>query len=679
MRILKIIALGVGGLVALLVLAALGVWLFVNPNAYKGRIVQQVRSATGRELALPGAIKLSVFPWVALELGPASLGNPAGFPPGEFLSVGHAALRVKLLPLLHKELQIGRIQIDQLNLHLLTNADGKGNWEDFGNHSSAATNSPAAGSGQSGSIFRSLAGIEISHSRVTYDALSVTDLNLDIGNVAQKSSVPVKVSFTLDRGADASVVSVAATLMASLDMAARQYGLSDLSLTGELKSRTGAPALPFKFSAPAVDLDLAAQTLRAPRFAAEFAAAKLTGLLNGDQVIAEPALSGAVSLAPVALRAFMTQLGIDLPKTRDAQAFSRLSFKSDFRYADHGVSLQNLDAQLDDSRLTGSVAVTDFDSKATRFALTLDHIDVDHYRPPAAAAPTGQPTGKPTALPSSALKPFDVQGSFLIGGAKVSGLSVSNLKVNLQAKGGLIQLSPLSATLYGGQYSGNITYDVRGAVPQLQLNQRLAGVDVAPLLKDAVDSRRLSGRGNVSATLAGHGLDSDALLKSLSGRVQMNLADGAIEGADLVYEIGVAQALLKRQSLPATANTKRTRFDALKMTANIADGVARTDDLLIGTPYLRVTGQGTTNLLSKAVDLHLVATVLKAPQGSQGSQGTDLSQLTLAAIPVTVTGTADDPKVRPDLQGLIKSQLQQKARDIIKNQLGDKLKGLFGH
>jgi hypothetical protein len=41
---------------------------------------------------------------------------------------------------------------------------------------------------------------------------------------------------------------------------------------------------------------------------------------------------------------------------------------------------------------------------------------------------------------------------------------------------------------------------------------------------------------------------------------------------------------------------------------------------------------------------------------------------------VTVTGTADAPKVRPDLQGLVKSQLQQKAKDLIK----DKLKGLFG-
>ncbi len=107
---------------------------------------------------------------------------------------------------------------------------------------------------------------------------------------------------------------------------------------------------------------------------------------------------------------------------------------------------------------------------------------------------------------------------------------------------------------------------------------------MTPLLKDAVNSQRLSGHGNASATLAGQGLDSDALTRSLSGRIEINLADGAIEGADLGYEIGVAQALLRRQPLPASANTHHTKFDALKITADIANGVARTNDLTIARP-----------------------------------------------------------------------------------------------
>jgi AsmA protein len=634
MRALRIIAYGIGGLLAVLVLVIIAIGLLVKPNDYKDRIIREVKASTGRELALPGAIRLSVFPWVALELGAASLGNPAGFAGRQFVSVEHVALRVKLLPLLHKKLQIGRIEIDQLNLNLQKNAAGKGNWEDFGTHPAAA-GSPANESAQTGSIFQSLAGITISNSRVDYNAISITDLNLTIGNVTS------------------------------------QYGLSDLSVTGDLKSKVGAPALPFAFTAPAVNLDLNAQTLRVAQFAGQFASAKVSGSLKGDRIVAQPVITGALALEPVALRTLASQLGIEVPKTRDPQAFSRLSAKTDFGYTDKAVRLQNIQAQLDDSRLQGSVAVTDLDTLASTFTLRLDQIDIDRYRSPVQVAADTQTSAKPAQLPSSALKTLDLHGSFAIGSAKFSGLTLSAVNLSLQAKDGLIQLSPLTARTYGGQYSGDITYDVRGAVPQVQLNQQLVGIDISPLLKDGINSQRLSGHGNANTTLAARGLDGDALTKSLSGRIELSLANGAIEGADLWYEIGMAQALLKGQPLPGGVNTRHTKFDALQMSATITAGVAKTSDLLVVTPYLRVTGQGTANLVSKAIDLHLVATVLKAPPNAQG---TDLAQLTLAEIPVTVTGTADDPKVRPDLQGLLKSQLQHKAKDLIK----DKLKGFFG-
>ena len=47
----------------LLIAAVAQPWLLVNPNDYKDRIVRAVRTSTGRELTLPGDIKLSVFPW----------------------------------------------------------------------------------------------------------------------------------------------------------------------------------------------------------------------------------------------------------------------------------------------------------------------------------------------------------------------------------------------------------------------------------------------------------------------------------------------------------------------------------------------------------------------------------------------------------------------------------------
>ena len=137
MRNFKILGFILGGLIALVALILIAVAIFVNPNDYKVRIAREVKASTGRDLILQGDIKLSVFPWIALKLGPLSLGNPEGFDAEPFLSLQHAALRVKLLPLLRKELQVGMIEIDGLDLRLQRNAAGKGNWEDFGQKSGA--------------------------------------------------------------------------------------------------------------------------------------------------------------------------------------------------------------------------------------------------------------------------------------------------------------------------------------------------------------------------------------------------------------------------------------------------------------------------------------------------------------------------------------------------------------
>src|ERR1700738_5312910 len=100
MRTVKIVAGLVGGIIVLVVAVLLAVWFLVNPNDYKGRIAAAAKDSTGRELILKGDIKLSVFPGIALELGPASLGNTPGFSEEPFLAFNHAAVRVKLIPLL---------------------------------------------------------------------------------------------------------------------------------------------------------------------------------------------------------------------------------------------------------------------------------------------------------------------------------------------------------------------------------------------------------------------------------------------------------------------------------------------------------------------------------------------------------------------------------------------------
>ena len=681
MRALKLVAYAIGGLVALVVVAILLVAVFVNPNAYKDRIIRAVKTTTGRDLALPGDIKLSVFPWVALKLGPASLGNPAGFPDNDFVSFKQADVRVRVLPLLHGELEVGKIVLEGLDLNLEKNGVGKGNWEDFGQPAAQAPQPPATPTGAPTSL-RSLAGVELKGSRIRYGAVSLQNVNITIGAASASATVPVQFGFEVHPSAQAAPITVEASMQAVIDVADKRYGVHDLSMSGEVQQSGGRPAVPWKFAASRVDVDLGAQTLTAAAFLATFANAQLAGSLNGAQITDAPVFSGAVKLDAMSPRTLMTQLGLTPPTLRDPHTLASLAFSSQYRYGANAVHLDQLHAKLDDSTLQGAVAITNLDTHALTFDLNLDQIDLDRYRaPPAPTAAPAAPTAHaaadtaPAQLPTTPVRALDAQGNVAIGLAKVAGMTLTHASATLADHGGVLQLAPIRAQLYGGTYEGTITYDAHGDVPSLSMKHRLAAVDVGAVLKDAAGSQRVTGHGNFDATLSGQGRTGDALVRSLGGQLGFSLDKGAVEGVDLWYAIGAAQSLLQQHSLPATANTQRTQFDVMKMSATVTGGVATTHDLTLTSPYLRLTGQGTANLASKALDMHLDTTLLKAPPGGQGA---DLSQLTLADIPVQVGGTMTSPTVRPDIQGLVKSALKKKAQDLIQDKLKDQLHGLFG-
>ncbi len=627
-----------GGLVALIACLLLGVKLFVNPNDYKARITQAVKHSTGRELTLAGDIKLAVFPWVALDLGAASLGNPPGFGQVPFATVKHVAVRVKLLPLLRKQLQIGRVEIDGLDLRLVKNAAGHGNWEDFGGKETAA---PSSATSTGSGTLPDLAGLIIKDSRV-----SLQDM----------------------------VITVAGKLELTANAASKQYRFANLDLAGTLTAAAGSAPVSWKFSALEVSADLAAQTLKAGVFAADFAGAHLTGSLEGSHIVDAPALAGSFKLDPLSARDLMGRVGVTAPVTRDPKVLARIGASGEFSYGGKALSADKLNVQLDDSTLTGKAAITNLDTKAISFDLAVDRIDVDRYLSPAPARPKAQVKAdtKPTEVPTTGLKALLLRGTLSIGSATVAGISLRQVLFNLDAKDGLAHLTPVKALLYGGDYAGDITLDSRGAAPALQLNQRMNGIDVGQLLSDLAKSRRLSGRGTVVSNLTARGADSDAILKSLDGHVDANLANGAVEGIDLWFEINRAMSLIQKQTLPSGSSSGRTKFDTFKASADLNNGVATTRDLNIASQNLHVTGQGTSNLVTGAIDYQLRATLYKGPSGAKAG--------TLAEIPVTITGTLSSPKVSPDLGGMAKARVQQeldKHKDQLKQQLQDKLQNLF--
>jgi AsmA protein len=381
-----------------------------------------------------------------------------------------------------------------------------------------------------------------------------------------------------------------------------------------------------------------------------------------------------------------------LPATRDAAAFGRIGFEGQLAANRHSFLLDGLKLRFDDTTATGHGGIADLERMALAFDLDLDRINADRYLAPAAPAVAAPRAGgaapakgaTPLPIPVGLIRSLDVHGTLAVRDAVFAGIQYSHLRVGINAAGGRLRIFPSEAQMYGGQYHGDVTLDASARLPRVSFDEHVTGVDFAPLFSDMLETRRVSGRGNAAIKAVGTGADSAALLRTLTGTLEFHVDNGALEGADLWYEIRLARALLRQQPIPARSGPERTPFTAFSATGRIANGVVSNDDLIAALQYLQVRGRGSADIAAGTLDYHLDVLVLNIPE--EGSEGADAHDLVGLKLPVVISGTFAAPKVRPDLGGIVKARVQQevdKRKDELekklKEQLQDKLKGLLGN
>jgi AsmA protein len=672
MRLIKALAAGVGALIGLLAVGLFCLWLWVNPNDYRVKIANAVKESTGRDLEA-GDIHLSVFPWVALKLGPSTLGNPPGFDATPFLAFRRAALRVRLRPLLSRHLVIDRIDIDGLDLRLRRNADGVGNWENVGPGAAGAPGAPGASSAiappastgpaadrmPARDSLRSLEGLRVTNGRVSFENLSISKLRLETGAFGGDGGVtPVTLSLQADRGVAGEDLTAELKFDAALDEPHRDLRFQALNAAGTLSLPGDGHPSHWELSVPSAAFNVTAQTVELDDFALSVLGAHFTGRVRGTQIVDSPSVSGTLTLEPLVLREFAPRLGFALPKTTDPRALAQLSANGEFHYDAKGVAVSALQAQLDDTHVKGRLALTR-EPRAVEFDLSLDAIKLDRYLNPDPATPATAPV--PASAPGASWP--TVNGTLTAASLQLALLQFENLRLTVAAKDHVLHLFPSLAQIDGGSYSGDITLDRSHAVPILSLDEHFSGVDLARLLAGTEYKGRVSGRGTLDVAASAHGSTPKSLMRTLNGRADFDLVDGALQGIDLDYQLGRAAALLHNDPAPHESNPRRTPFQTFKLSAQITDGMAVIRDLTIASSQLRVTGRGSVNLVDDGIDLNLLASLARS------------SGVSIADVPLRISGTFADPDVRPDMGALAKGQVRQKLQDLLDK---NGLKGLFG-
>ncbi len=691
-KLIKIIAgLVVLGFV-LIIAAAVILPLVINPNDFKPQIVEAVKQQTGRDLQIEGDLGLSVFPKVGLALGKTELSNAVGFGDVPFAQMNAVNIQVALMPLLDKQVEMDEIVVDGLTLNLKKDKTGKTNWDDLAGDKSEDQHKNKSGDGPELQSIK-IGGIRIENANISWQDeqqgqdIKISDFNLTSGPLTAGDPVDIALNTKLNMSnpAVAASVDMKGTIKANAE--GNQFSIEPLTLNVQAKGKTlpgGEVALDLKSTA--LNVDLKAQTLSLAGLSIDTMGLAMTGSLNGKSIMSEPAFNGQIALAQFNARDLMKALGLDAPVTGDGSALTRVSADFALAATTKQASLNKLNLMLDDTKMNGKLAVTDFATQALTFDLTIDKIDLDRYLPPPSESPTEKGESDPNAelFPVETLRKLNMNGVARIGEVTKMKVKATEIVVQVKAKGGHVNMKP-SASLYQGKYNADVTVDARQKTPRLKVSSKLDGVQIEPLLTDMQGEAKLAGRTDAAVNITATGNSQNAVKKTLNGNTTFSFTNGALVGVNIAKVIREGMAKLQGKSTTASNEPDKTDFSELKGSAKITNGVVNNQDFSLKSPLLRIEGAGKADLVKEYLDYLVKASIVGSLQGQGGDE---LEKLKGVTIPVKVTGPFSDPSYTPDLSVALSDKVKEKAKakveekkeevkDKIKDKLGDKLKGLF--
>ena len=671
---LKWLLAGIGTIVVLFVIAAVVLPMAVDPNDYKQEIRTAILEKTGRELSIGGEIKWTVFPWIGIDISDMELGNRDGFGDRPMLRIGKAGASVRLMPLFSRKIELGKVTLNDMSVYLRRNADGQNNWEDLGGSQTNAT-STSSGSDSAIGAF-AISEIEINNANVTWDdagqiaELKVFSLNASNIELGRPFDLEGGFAVNLVQSQFAGEVRFSGRVQSTPD--GKRYGIERLKLSFKGEQGAGQEAIVLDMSIEAdVDFDLSTDQVRLENFIFQLHDLLVSGELTVTALSDNPKFTGRLKLAEFSPKSLLTSLGMQAPLTTDAAALTSLRAEMRFAGTSNGVNMQDLKLKFDQSIFQGNLKIDNFDQPRVAFDFQIDTLNLDHYLPP-----TPVETDE-SDLAVEMFRGFTGGGDFRLGKLVVAGLTATDVSLTMSSDGNGVRLFPISAQFYGGQHQGDIRIDASGKRPILITNQALSGIQAEKLLQDLTGSARLEGTGNFSLEIRTDLTNAQTIRQALSGDIGFNFRDGAIVGINIAESIRTAKAALGQQADSAERADRdpKTDFSELSMTGVITQGILSSDDLLMRSPLLRVTGKGHIDLVKDTID-YLVKPVLVSSLEGQGSQ--DLDQLSGVPIPVKLTGNLYEPDVKIDfiaaIAGLQKVKLNEK-----KDEIKDKVLGiLFG-
>ncbi len=595
------------GVILLLVAALYAIVVIAFPPSRLARLLaDEVTAATGRDFRIGGDLSISVVPTIAVRAEDIVLGNIEGGSRPEMARVRRAAFELSLEALLHGKVRILRVDVEDADLLLETDAAGRGNWQFTPR---VAVERPAAAA----------SGADATERAFKLDRLVLANMHIAYRDRAHPAARAIDIE-SLDLVAQGEQVELAAAIVA-----AGQHWKID-GHVGRLTSLLGDNA--------DWPIDL--------RLAGEGAAVAVKGTIGtgaraGDASIDLTArLASAAALTPYAAGAASLPMPLELSAT--------------LRRSGSELRADPLHLSLAGAALAGRITLTT-GAKAPRLDAELATRDVDLAKlmgSPAgakgSAAPSSAPLFDSTQLPFTALPDLDLRLAFRIEHLTLPKLApLSAVEGKLTTAPGRLALDDVRAGLAGGTVRGRASVTgTHDAAPKVALSIDAKSLSI-PTLEAAAGRGNYfsSGKANLTADLTLAGSTPKSLAASANGDVLVSAADVTLASGTKALDRNVIVTLLQLL-IPTQSSAKSLVVQCVVARLPLRRGVALVDrSIAMETHDIAVLASGKVNLVDQTIRLEFKPRVKK---------GLGLNPANLADLMV-MSGPLQDPQVGVDVKG----------------------------
>lgn len=606
--ILKILA----AIVVLVVVAVLLLVLFFDLNFLKPRIEQTAREQ-GFDLRINGDLSWAFWPSLGVSVEDIRVA-PASAPDKPVALLKQASLLVEVRPLFSGQVKVHHVRVDGAEINLVVDAKGKGNWEVETRETEAASaedsrtdssgsqaSEPATESDDAESFTLAVERISLLNSALRYsDAqsgqqISVENVQLVIGYFNLQGE-PFDVDLTLETRLQDSVS------QSSLDIA--------LDTSNRLKFAQDFSALEVNQG------DLKVTINQRGKVAASYK-------LKADQLQKGAHYTGEVQVPSFDARQLLAALGSPL-ETRNKNALSKVELNLQFAGDPKQIRVEPLNIALDKTRLDGKFAITDLTTQAIQLILKGDAINLDDYLPPPAPEPetaTTASSGDEELIPLQTLRDLKADVQLEMKSLTVMETPLEDLRVNIKADNGLVELQQADARAYEGTLAARAQLDARSDTAVMQFDSKVNNVQLAPALKNLeLDKNvQLTGAVNADVNAKLRGVTFNQLMDSLVAEANFSGAEWKFAPLNIEQQFcELVDKVNKLESDPNRVWESFTQMRELSGKITMANRVLSVDNFNAGVHQLLLGTQGKLDLGKQSYDFTLPLKLLEEETSERG-------------------------------------------------------------